>query len=773
MGNKRRINVGMFINSLYNDYSTLVCKGAVVAAEELDVNLLLVPGREINAHWSEEVLNRFEYQNNTLYSYITKNNVDVLLMSLGTFAIFLSDQEIQNFLKKYSGIKIVIMETILPGYPCILFGDDGLRNEIRHMIQDHGKTKIAFLTGQKGQSVSEQRLAVYREVMAENGIPVNESYIEYGDFSEWCVEKARELLDRNADNLPEVICCANDSMVRAVEKAMAEKNLQIGRDILVTGYDDAQFAGVMEPPLTTVKSYMMTMGYEAVNLAVKYYHDGINEIRYVKTGLIRRESCGCPPQNDDDYCREKINADLPADVFAANILEHICEKSSLEIIPEKVRIPVNDFVKHIHSCINNKNRLSKKTLFSKLGILLNEDVSDFFNINSFRTLFTVLRQTALDKMNTDSEKSAVNTIFGQVYHKFSSYLSNLDINREERTWLDQFLFARITAEMMDKGKNEETCFQSLIDTLSKLNDKYESMYIYMFGKSILNQKSLTNSNNHEWTRPEKMYLRAFYRADGIFVPAADEREISSEDFFNNPFVETDKRKTYILESLYFNEELYGVMMLESKSRYFTNITSISKQLCSAIKMTRFTNLLEHALNEVKEANEILSRESVSDQLTSLYNRRGFMIEAGKIIKSRRNEGFKGAVLFADLDYLKVINDTFGHKNGDFAINKAASLLRDNLSSDTVIGRIGGDEFIAFIPDVMSSDMDSTCLAIKNDAKNFNAVSDKPYYVNISMGVYCFDSADNETLEQLMMNADRVLYENKKFKSKTAIKEATA
>lgn len=769
MGEKKRINVGMFINSLYNDYSTLVCKGAVAAAEELDVNLLLVPGREINARWSEEVLNRFEYQNNTLYSYVTENNIDVLLMSLGTFAIFLSKQEIQDFLKKYSGIRIVIMETIIPGYPCILFGDDGLRDEINHVINEHGARKVAFLTGQKGQSVAEARLKIFREVMAENGIPVNESYIEYGDFSEWCVDKARELLDRNADDMPEAICCANDSMVRALEKAMTEKGLKIGRDILVTGYDDAQFAGVMEPPLTTVKSYMMTMGYEAVELAVKYYKDGINEIHYVKTGLIRRESCGCPAQNDDDYDTEKINADLPADVFTENIINHICEKSSLEILPEKVRKPINDFVGYIHSCINSSDKLNRKVLFTKLGALLNEDVSDFFNINSFRTLFTVLKQTALEKTNTESEKKIIYDIFGKVYHRFSSYLSNLDINREERTWLDQFLFARITAEMMEKGKDEEMCFNSLIETLSKLNDKFESMYIYMFGKSILNQNSLSNKNEHEWIRPEKLYLRAFYREDGYYVPDEDKRELPSEDFLCNPFVETDKRKTYILESLYFNDELYGVLMLESKSRYFTNITSLSKQLCTAIKMTRFTNLLENALNKVKKTNEILSRESVSDQLTSLYNRRGFMIEADKIICSRSHDGFKGAVLFADLDYLKVINDTFGHKNGDFAIRKAASLLKENLDENAVIGRIGGDEFIAFVPDAGQSDMENICSAIRRMAKEFNDTSDKPYYVNISMGVYCFDSADGESLEQLMTNADRVLYENKKLKSKTALK----
>lgn len=770
MTDRKRINVGLFINSLYNDYSTLVCKGAVAAAEDLDVNLLLVPGREINAQWSVEVLNKYEYQNNTIYSYINKNNIDVLIMSLGTFAIFLSEQEIQDFLKKYEGMKIVIMETILPDYPCVLFGTDGLRDEIQHIIKDHGKRKIAFLTGQKGQSVSEARLAVYREVLTENNIPVNESYIEYGDFSEWCVEKARELLERNADDLPEAICCANDSMVRAVEKAMAEKNLKIGKNILVTGYDDAEFAGLMDPPLTTVKSYMMKMGYEAVDLAVKYFYDGIKEIRYVKTALLKRESCGCTSGNDEEFDHELINTDLSPEDFSKNVFEHISEKSSLEIVPKSVSKIVDDFIRYIYQCIKEKNNIDRKMIFKKLDNLLNEDVSDFFNINSFRTLFNVLRQTALENMQSETEKAAVYDIFGQAYHKFSSYLGRLDVTREGRTWLDQFLFSRLTDEMMTKGKNEELCFQSMIYILSMLNEKFNSMYIYMFNKNILSQNSCINNKEDEWLPPEKLYLRAFYRGEEFFVPDEDKREISTESFMTNPFTETEQRKTYILESLYFNDELYGIMMLESKSRYFTNINNVTKQLCSAIKMSRFTNLLEYALNEVRETNAILSRESVSDQLTSLYNRRGFMNEAEKIIARRKGEGFKGAVLFADLDYLKVINDTFGHKNGDFAIKKAASLLKDNLDQASIVGRIGGDEFVAFIPDADSDEMDRICSSVKNTAAEFNSTSDKPYYVNISMGVYCFDSADNETVEQLMTNADRILYENKKLKRKSIIKE---
>jgi len=767
MGMGKRLNIGLFINSLQNDYSTQVCKGALVAAEELDVNLLIIPGRELNSQWTDADLNQYEYQNNVLYSYITRNNIDVLIMSLGTFAIFFNDQEMLDFIRSYTGVKIVVMEMIIPGYPCIVFGFDGLRQEIEHLIKDHGKRKIAFFSGQKDQKVAESRLAVYKEVLTENGIAYDPSYVEYGDFSEYCVKKARLLLERNKDNLPEAICCANDSMVRAVSKAMDERGLRIGRDIIVTGYDDAEFAGVMDPPLTTVKSYMMTMGHEAVNLAVKYYNDGENEIRYVKTSLLKRRSCGCEIQNDESYDHKKINASVPRDEYINNVISHISDRSSLDIIPSADLSHIKSFIGYVYDSISisGETKLDFDVLTDELDTLLSGKITEFFNVNSFRTLFSVLKNTALEKAVSQEEKERAYEAFGKMYYHLSGYLGSSELETEKRTANDQFVFARMMDEMIRFSKDEKQCFLNMIKHLIRVD--FKSYYIYIYQKHILNK--YINKKSEGWERPENIYLRAYYNGSGYGLPEAEDQKIGSEYFMDNRFVENDTRKTFVLQALYFNEEQYGLMLIETDSRHLTQIPNLSRQLCTAIKMTRFMNLLEGALNEVKETNAILSRESVSDQLTSLYNRRGFMLESEKMLAQHKGKQCTGAVLFADLDNLKVINDTFGHNDGDFAIMKAASILRENLRSADVLGRIGGDEFVAFIMDIDKEQIDLICSRIKGSAKEFNTNSDKLYNVDISIGVYCFDPADNETIDQLMSKADKILYQNKKLKNKTALK----
>jgi diguanylate cyclase (GGDEF)-like protein len=226
----------------------------------------------------------------------------------------------------------------------------------------------------------------------------------------------------------------------------------------------------------------------------------------------------------------------------------------------------------------------------------------------------------------------------------------------------------------------------------------------------------------------------------------------------------------VIQALYFNEEQYGVMLIETEISLMSEVMNISKQICTAIKLTQFMNQLEGALESVRKVNDILSVESVSDQLTGAYNRRGFITESEKALRSCCMSHHDGAILYADLDNLKGINDNFGHKEGDFAIRMAMEFVRKNLRSTDVVGRIGGDEFVALVLDVDERQMDQICMRIKSCACEFNRTSDKPYNIEVSMGVYMFDSYNRETIDQLMSSADKVLYANKKLKKKSPLKD---
>ena len=183
--------------------------------------------------------------------------------------------------------------------------------------------------------------------------------------------------------------------------------------------------------------------------------------------------------------------------------------------------------------------------------------------------------------------------------------------------------------------------------------------------------------------------------------------------------------------------------------------------------------LRQSLIEIKENNQLLSDLSKQDDLTNCFNRRGFFEEVRKRLKEYSVDGVgpdKALMVFADLDSLKIINDRFGHEEGDFAIRSAAEILKRSFPDNSVIGRIGGDEFVlcAF------SDKPDTIPQIR---KHIEEVSEeynlehpeKPYIIHTSVGVYPFKPSETVEIGELLSHADTLLYEQKKLK-KSIIKE---
>ena len=87
-----------------------------------------------------------------------------------------------------------------------------------------------------------------------------------------------------------------------------------------------------------------------------------------------------------------------------------------------------------------------------------------------------------------------------------------------------------------------------------------------------------------------------------------------------------------------NEEQYGVIVCEMENEYFTYIYSITPQICSAIKLTNLVAKLESSLDAAQSRNNVLNRMSMIDELTGVYNRRGFYVSANRILKAPENEG---------------------------------------------------------------------------------------------------------------------------------------
>lgn len=169
------------------------------------------------------------------------------------------------------------------------------------------------------------------------------------------------------------------------------------------------------------------------------------------------------------------------------------------------------------------------------------------------------------------------------------------------------------------------------------------------------------------------------------------------------------------------------------------------------------------ITERKRAEAAIQTLSLIDELTGLYNRRGFMAFAEQHLNSVHRSDKGLAIVYADLDGLKQINDSFGHQEGDRALVKTAELLKQTFRSSDVLGRLGGDEFTVLAAVDPDSGVRGLVSRLQQKFSDYNALKMLPYELSISLGVAELGNDETYSVEQLLGLADTAMYENKRSK----------
>jgi len=164
--------------------------------------------------------------------------------------------------------------------------------------------------------------------------------------------------------------------------------------------------------------------------------------------------------------------------------------------------------------------------------------------------------------------------------------------------------------------------------------------------------------------------------------------------------------------------------------------------------------------------------SLTDQLTGLYNRRGFLSLAGQQLKlSERNKS--GLLLFfADLDLLKLINDMLGHEEGDKALIEAANIFRETFRTSDLIARLGGDEFAVLAIDIKEANSEVFTARLQQMIDIRNNQEKRKYNLSISMGCAYYDPEDPCSIDELIVRADKLMYEQKQNKKNLLAQSAS-
>jgi len=170
--------------------------------------------------------------------------------------------------------------------------------------------------------------------------------------------------------------------------------------------------------------------------------------------------------------------------------------------------------------------------------------------------------------------------------------------------------------------------------------------------------------------------------------------------------------------------------------------------------------LYQKVSELEKANEHLRNISLTDGLTGLNNRRGFMILATGLLKFARRAGYSLCLIYVDLDSLKYINDTFGHTAGDMAITHFARILTDTFRDSDVIGRMGGDEFVVLLIDATESDIAGMQALLHNNVNAYNLQAENLQALSFSLGAIRIGQNSTITMEEFLAQADEAMFAHK-------------
>jgi len=194
------------------------------------------------------------------------------------------------------------------------------------------------------------------------------------------------------------------------------------------------------------------------------------------------------------------------------------------------------------------------------------------------------------------------------------------------------------------------------------------------------------------------------------------------------------------------------------------VDEISKLLKSDHPDTQTMRVATHPAvwGAVKQA--LLDRElrhlALTDDLTCLFNRRGFFAAATQQLKLAQRNGQSLLLLFCDVDNLKKINDTFGHQEGDLALIRTADALEQSFRGSDILSRLGGDEFVVLASETSNQTQEIILRRLEKNLKKSSATEPR-YALSLCVGVARFDPKRATTLGDLMVQADKAMYEKKR------------
>lgn len=284
----QRTTIGVFVDTLDQDYQQQVVLGIDAEAKALDLDVVCFVGGSLYGPGDYDVAL------NAAYDLCDAGRIDGLVVLSGTLANYSGMASLSAYCKRFSEVPVCSIGGSLHGAVEVAVDNRaGVRQALTHLAQTCGRRRIAFVKGPEGNDEAQERYQVYREAVADLRLANEADLVVEGDFLEPSGARAvKTLLDDRRMGF-DALMCASDLMAIGAMRALAERKVAVPQRVAVVGFDDIQAARFAAPSLATVRQPLYEQGRRALREVVARLSEKDLPGRvFLDAAFIPRESCG-------------------------------------------------------------------------------------------------------------------------------------------------------------------------------------------------------------------------------------------------------------------------------------------------------------------------------------------------------------------------------------------------------------------------------------------------------------------------------------------------
>ena len=747
----RRITLGLQIDQLVSGYARLIIAGVEDWSKAHDANLIIFSGRVIRSPWAHE------YQNNVIFDYIRKGTIDALVMAAGTQLSHQTPEEFGAYIQRFDGIPKVSIGARIDEVPSVLIDNRiGILDAMEHLADVHGLRRIAFLRGPEMNGEATARFAAYQEAVRARGLDEDPGLCIEGDFTPVGARQAMTAyLSKHGRPDFQALLAANDEMAIAARRVLGEHGYAVPREVAVIGFDNIGASQFEVPPLTTVDQSLHDQGWTAAAFAARLARgEQVPPTIVLPPHLALRTSCGCLPREVVDL--EGLPT-VPGGARALADAHAVVDRCVTRFAGKGLTLPDRAPRDLLASLVTLTDTAEFLKVYHEALI---DEIIRGVDIAYWQALLTVIQEDLIERARSPDQVAGLWARF-QKARVLLAGLLRIEQGKERTDLLGHLQTLRSVMERLVSVASIEELMTNLTDGLNRIDIK--TCFIAGYSVEVQHRRDQT------WVIPDSAEITlAMVGGERVLLHREEATFSPSVHLVPPTLLPASLRYLLVVTAMYFREDQIGYILFEPGARDNTIYETFCVQLSNILQGSRLLTArqkaeerLRQVLTELEDYNEKLSGLSQTDELTGLYNRRGFLSFGTQSLALARRMGRHGNVFFADLDDLKKINDTFGHLEGDLAIRQAAGLLTATFRHMDIIARLGGDEFTILAVDTAPDFHAILRRRLEAGLAAHNAESKKPYRLSMSVGAVSFDQSSTVTLAELLEQADETLYEEKK------------